>query len=134
VPDVGNPVPCAAVYLDTNGNGVRDPGEHRVVTDANGRYTFGNLAAGTYQVALDLSTLSHSTPVAAYDVPARTVGHQKDPYTYGMDFVVREPVILTSLGVFDSRQDGLRHNLTAVLYELPGHHRGVRLQPRGPGR
>ena len=34
-----------------------------------------------------------------------------------MEFVVREPVVLTSLGVFDSGQDGLQHTLTAVLYD-----------------
>jgi hypothetical protein len=113
----GKPVPGAAVYLDANGNGAPDPGEPRAVTDPNGDYSFGNLAPGTYTVAVDLSTLSRSTPVAAYDVPSGTVGHQADDYTYGMEFVVQEPVVLTSLGVFDSGQDGLRHTLTAVLYD-----------------
>jgi uncharacterized delta-60 repeat protein len=38
------------VYLDTNNNSVLDSGETETFTDANGRYAFGNLAAGTYHV------------------------------------------------------------------------------------
>src|SRR5262249_25663136 len=38
------------VFLDTNGNDSFDPGEPVRVTDANGRYKFANLPAGTYNV------------------------------------------------------------------------------------
>ncbi|MCS6845325.1 MAG: carboxypeptidase regulatory-like domain-containing protein, partial [Caldilineales bacterium] len=45
------------VYIDANNNGVRDPGERYAVTDANGAYVIDQLAAGTYLVRVDRSTL-----------------------------------------------------------------------------
>ena len=57
------------IFLDLNGNGVADPGEGIpgvkvtldgstvVYTDANGNYTFGDLAAGSHTVVVDPATL-----------------------------------------------------------------------------
>ncbi len=39
------------VFLDTNGNGLLDPGEPTTITDANGDYSFTNLPPGTANVA-----------------------------------------------------------------------------------
>lgn len=39
------------VFLDNNGNGVLDEGEPSTTTDESGRYTFTDLAAGTYTVS-----------------------------------------------------------------------------------
>jgi RHS repeat-associated protein len=39
------------VYLDLNHDGHLDPGDPFTTTDANGQYSFGNLAPGTYTVA-----------------------------------------------------------------------------------
>jgi RHS repeat-associated protein len=41
------------VYLDANGNGVRDPGELSTVTNAGGSYAFTGLVPGTYPVRLE---------------------------------------------------------------------------------
>ncbi len=53
------------IFLDLNGNGVADPGEGIpgvkvtldgstvTYTDANGNYTFGDLAAGSHTVVVD---------------------------------------------------------------------------------
>ncbi len=38
------------VFLDTNNNGVLEPGETRTTTDRTGTYLFANLASGTYRV------------------------------------------------------------------------------------
>jgi uncharacterized protein (DUF2141 family) len=38
------------IFLDANRNGRLDAGETRTTTDANGNYTFANLAPGTYSV------------------------------------------------------------------------------------
>jgi hypothetical protein len=45
-----SPLPGQTIFLDTNGNGVLDPGEPATVTDKNGAYSFTGLAQGTYLV------------------------------------------------------------------------------------
>lgn len=47
------------VYLDANKNGVLDTGETQVTSDASGKYTFANLAAGTYYVSRVFPTGFH---------------------------------------------------------------------------
>lgn len=44
------------LYLDSNANGTKDTGEPTTTTDANGAYTFTNLAAGSYSVRVVLPT------------------------------------------------------------------------------
>lgn len=54
------------VYLDTNGNGVFDPGERSVVTSGDGSYTFNNLPANNYTPRLAIpagSTVVQTSPV-----------------------------------------------------------------------
>lgn len=51
----GDITPCVplvgwSIYLDTNNSGTPDGVEPTTVTDANGRYRFNNLPAGTYRV------------------------------------------------------------------------------------
>ncbi len=46
-------LPSWIVYLDQNHNGTRDSGEIFTTTDANGKYSFGNLTPGNYTVALE---------------------------------------------------------------------------------
>ena len=56
--DAGDsPLSGVIVFLDLNGNGVRDSSEPFVTTDANGNYTFNSLAAGTYSVRVDTNSL-----------------------------------------------------------------------------
>ncbi len=43
------------IYIDTNGNSVRDDGELTVLSDVGGQYAFTDLADGTYNVRLDNS-------------------------------------------------------------------------------
>ncbi len=38
------------VFIDANMNGKLDPGERSTTSDSNGKYTFSNLSAGTYNV------------------------------------------------------------------------------------
>lgn len=49
----GPAVPGWVVFLDANGNTVRDAGEVFTTTDALGNYAFTGLAAGTYSVRFD---------------------------------------------------------------------------------
>jgi hypothetical protein len=62
------------VYLDTNNNGVLDSGEPHTLTDAQGNYTFGNLAAGTYTVREVLPTGATLTAPAAGSYTATPTG------------------------------------------------------------
>lgn len=51
VRDAGEPLlPDVTVFLDANENRILDTGEQSVATDANGRFAFEGLAAGTYLV------------------------------------------------------------------------------------
>jgi serine-aspartate repeat-containing protein C/D/E len=51
VRDPGEPgLQGVTIFLDANNNGVLDPGEVSTVTDANGNYTFTNVGPGTYHV------------------------------------------------------------------------------------
>jgi len=45
------------VYIDANDNAARDPDERYATTDSNGNYTIDQLAAGTYTVRVDRSTV-----------------------------------------------------------------------------
>ena len=52
------------VFLDTNNNGILDAGEVSTTTDSNGKFTFVNLGAGTYQVRRVFdATHTYSTPL-----------------------------------------------------------------------
>ena len=49
--DAGEPgLPGWLIYLDTNGNNMLDANERGTITDADGLYSFGSLADGTYRV------------------------------------------------------------------------------------
>jgi hypothetical protein len=50
------------VFLDRNGNGLRDAGEPSVVTDSSGNYVLSGVAAGTY--TLRVEPLSGDVPTA----------------------------------------------------------------------
>jgi len=68
------------VYLDLKRDGHNDPGDPTTVTDANGNYTFSNIAAGSYQVGLVTQPgWTQSSPAGAFRAP--TVG--PDPFGYG---------------------------------------------------
>jgi hypothetical protein len=49
------------VFLDSDQDGVRDPGETTVVTDVNGTYEFTGLPPATYHVAVDYSGAPNRT-------------------------------------------------------------------------
>jgi N-acetylneuraminic acid mutarotase len=65
------------VFLDINHNGVYDPGvDVRTMSDANGNYTFSNLAPGSYSVMQDAVTgWARSTPTTLPDVVTVTSGN-----------------------------------------------------------
>src|SRR5262245_9914208 len=53
----------------------------------------------------------------AYVVPADTAGNQDFGGTLGMDFDVQNAVLITQLGVFDDKSDGLKLPIAARLYD-----------------
>jgi hypothetical protein len=60
--------------------------------------------------------LDNRGAVIAYRVAGGTSGSQNYGGSLGMDFVVAQSVIVTQLGVFDDRADGLHATLTAQLW------------------
>ncbi|YCM42164.1 SdrD B-like domain-containing protein [Verrucomicrobiaceae bacterium 227] len=51
------PLAGVQIFVDINSDGTKDPGEPSATTDGNGAYTISGLAAGTYDVVLDQTTL-----------------------------------------------------------------------------
>ena len=67
-------IPVQHVWLDTNHDGLWEPGEPAAVTDATGRYQFNNLANGNYVVRYYSPPGFHQTvPVAG---PGTTINVQ----------------------------------------------------------
>ena len=81
------------IYLDTNANGRLDNGEKSTTTDANGRYTFSGLAAGTYnvrrvtpvgyRVTTDEATFGGHTTIAAGQTRTLDIGSTSAGVVYG---------------------------------------------------
>ncbi len=76
------------VFLDTNQNGILDPGEVSTVTNAQGDYTFTGLAPGTYPVAevppqgwQQASPVAGRTPDTLYGVSQFQQGSSHVLYT-----------------------------------------------------
>jgi protocatechuate 3,4-dioxygenase beta subunit len=63
------------VYIDSNGNDVRDSNEAFATTNSSGAYSIGNLFNGTYSVRVDTTTLPTSM-VETYDPTSPTTDHQ----------------------------------------------------------
>jgi len=107
------------VYLDQNRNRVRDAGEASATTDANGLYTFANLAAGQYFVGEEVPVAWEQTypgpggsPGSPSAAPQGTVSPQVN-YTYtGSDapaVVDGEPAPSDVVAPSDVEADGLIH-------------------------
>jgi hypothetical protein len=68
--DAGEPrFPGVQVYLDMNKDGTFDAGDVAQISDANGQYSFTNLAAGTYQLRETLPAgykITHAPAVGFY--------------------------------------------------------------------
>ena len=90
----------AVVYLDLDGNGQRDLTDPTAVADTNGNYTFGGMAAGTYAVAVDVSSLGGSGPAWQQTSPTprtRTVTVAAGGFSLqeGNDFGVLPPAVVS---------------------------------------
>jgi RHS repeat-associated protein len=105
VPDPG--LGGRTVYIDANGNGVRDAGEFSTTTAADGGYSFTGLAAGTYTVAQELpSGWGQTAPSGGRAQVVTVVSGQP---TEGADFGSRLGIAAVGGSVFDDRNgDGHR--------------------------
>jgi uncharacterized repeat protein (TIGR01451 family) len=113
VQDAGEPgIEGVLVYMDLDGDNVFDQGVERfAVTDTNGIYRFINLAAGTYSVRLEISTLPRgSTQTYDFDgvgtshEAGRTVTQSQD--ATDVDFGYRSTASVGDLVWLDSNADG----------------------------
>ncbi len=115
VKDAGEPgIEGVLVFIDTNGNGIFNPGSERhAITDVNGYYLIGNLPAGTYSVRVEISTLPQGATqtydlngIATPNVTSRALATSED--ARDVDFGYRS---LTSVGdrVWnDANADGIQ--------------------------
>jgi len=102
--DIGEaPLAGVTVYLDLNDNGVKDSGETETLTDADGRYTFTDLAPGDYTVAQivpggyeQTSPVTTSDPIFQYN-PATGVMSLLTNGHHISEIVVRGPAPETLL-------------------------------------
>ncbi|HEY2953308.1 MAG TPA: PEP-CTERM sorting domain-containing protein [Verrucomicrobiae bacterium] len=89
-------------------------------------------------VVLTLSAVTVTAQTTAYVVPAGLVGNQDlslAPQSLGMDFNVNASIFISSLGVFDSGQNGLTAPLTAHIFDRVSQNSLVALtfSPAVPG-
>lgn len=71
-------IPLWTVFVDADGDGELDDDEHRVLTDADGRYSIGTLAGGSHQIrAMGGGNYRATTPAGSHVVslmPGTTAG------------------------------------------------------------
>ena len=77
VQDAGEPgIEGVLVYIDLDDDNLFDQGVERfAITDTNGNYQFNNLAAGTYVVRLEISTLPRGS-TQTYDFDGLGTAHE----------------------------------------------------------
>lgn len=87
VQDGGEPgLSGVTVYFDANGNGMLDGGEDSKVTDGSGAYRFDNLAANTYTLRVDTTTVPSGfqrTAGGASHVEVLFAGEQNTTVDFG---------------------------------------------------
>ena len=78
------------VFVDANRNGLREESEASTVTDVEGRYSFSNIAAGTYPVAIE------PIPGWSPDVSVQEVSLSPGEDLLGLNFFVNQvPLVNT---------------------------------------
>jgi protocatechuate 3,4-dioxygenase beta subunit len=72
------------VFIDANNNGVLDPGEQSTVSDAQGNFTLGGLAPGTYTVREVLQTnWQRSAPLSGFFTVTVAAGQSVPGLAFG---------------------------------------------------
>jgi protocatechuate 3,4-dioxygenase beta subunit len=102
------------VYIDAHHNGTLDPGEQYVDTDAQGNFTLGGLAPGTYTIREVLQNgWQQSAPAAGSFIVTVTAGVNVSGLTFGnfQPFSISGTVFhdINGNGVQDPGEPGLRN-------------------------
>jgi uncharacterized repeat protein (TIGR01451 family) len=115
VQDAGEPgIEGVLVYIDANGNSLFDQATERyVITDVNGYYLFDNLAAGTFSIRVEISTLPRAS-VQTYDLDGlgsangatRTITVSED--AWDVDFGYRSTASVGDFVWLDADADGVQ--------------------------
>jgi hypothetical protein len=106
------------VYLDTNNNGSLDPGEVSTTTDANGNYSFAELAAGTYHVR-EVTPSGWVQTTANQDVTLAATQHVSG-VNYGNFQVVSLSGTVYNDKNDDHKQDNGEPGISGVTINLDG--------------
>ncbi|MBX7105635.1 MAG: MBG domain-containing protein [Gemmataceae bacterium] len=107
------------IFLDTNLNGVADPGESKTLTDADGNYSFVSVPAGDYEVT---EVLPASWDVApTYDIKTTahvTIGEASTGNDFANFTVLNGSIRGTVWN--DLNRNGIRDATLAGVYTDPG--------------
>ncbi|MEN0110561.1 MAG: hypothetical protein AAF805_07530 [Planctomycetota bacterium] len=78
-----------------------------------------NRSLALASVALWIPIAAPAALITAYEVPAGLNGNQTNQagFAYGTDFDVNSEILISSLGVFDSGQDGLLSPILVGIYD-----------------
>ena len=114
--DAGEPgIEGVVVYIDANGNSLFDQATERyVTTDVNGYYLFDNLAAGTYSIRVEISTLprgsiqTHDFVGALDNGASRTIAVSED--ALDVDFGYRSTASVGDFVWLDADADGVQND------------------------
>lgn len=127
------------VFLDLDGDGIRDSNEPFDVTDSNGAYRIGNLADGTYLVRIDEDTLDDALTVTTPGVTVFSVDLDPGEDDTTIDFGIERTTVTGNIfndvngngsTTPDVGETGLG-GIDVIITDVNGNTQTVRTAPDG---
>ena len=104
-------------FLDLDGDAFRDANEPVAPVDDRGDFAFGGLAAGTYNVRLDVSGgLAQTAPPSAPHVVTLAAGGRSPPLAFGLAYL---PATVSGVVYLDANGNGVRDDGEGPAANVP---------------